>query len=83
MYDVTSSSSFDNISKWLRNVNEVNCSLYSFKLFINQNVIIKLADEDVHKVLVGNKCDLDDLRAVSTDRGAEAAKNMVLMRIQN
>ncbi len=26
------------------------------------------------KTLVGNKCDLDNLRAVSTDRGAEAAE---------
>lgn len=55
VYDVTNSSSFDNISKWLRNVKE-------------------LADEDVLKTLVGNKCDLDNLRAVSTDRGAEAAE---------
>ncbi|CAH1255108.1 ras-related protein Rab-10-like [Branchiostoma lanceolatum] len=55
VYDITNPKSFDNISKWLRNIDEH-------------------ANEDVERMLIGNKCDMDDKRIVGTDRGENIAK---------
>ena len=46
VYDVTNSKSFDNISKWLRNIQEHS-------------------NPDVEKIILGNKCDMEDRRVVS------------------
>ncbi|UYV72874.1 RAB10 [Cordylochernes scorpioides] len=50
VYDVTSPKSFDNIAKWLRNIDEH-------------------ANEDVEKMILGNKCDMEDKRKISKERG--------------
>ena len=50
VYDITQDKSFENISKWLRNIEEH-------------------ANEDVEKMILGNKCDMEDKRVVSKDRG--------------
>ncbi|XP_005095256.1 ras-related protein Rab-10 [Aplysia californica] len=50
VYDITNVKTFDNISKWLRNIDEH-------------------ANEDVEKMILGNKCDMDDKRQVPTARG--------------
>jgi len=55
VYDVTNQKSFDNISKWLRNIEEH-------------------ASEDVEKMLLGNKCDMDDKRVIPKERGELIAK---------
>jgi GTPase SAR1 family protein len=56
VYDITNSRSFDNITKWLRNIDEH-------------------AQEDVVKMIIGNKCDMDDKRVISVERGMEISKH--------
>ncbi|XP_071490630.1 ras-related protein Rab-10-like isoform X2 [Diadema antillarum] len=50
VYDITQEKTFDNIAKWLRNIQEH-------------------ANEDVEKMLLGNKCDMEDKRMINKDRG--------------
>jgi small GTP-binding protein len=50
VYDVANEKSFDNIVKWLRNIDEH-------------------ANEDVEKMILGNKCDMEDKRQVTKERG--------------
>lgn len=52
VYDITHPKSFDNIAKWLRNIDEH-------------------ANEDVEKMLLGNKCDMTDKRMVPRERGEQ------------
>ncbi|KAF3850150.1 hypothetical protein F7725_019869 [Dissostichus mawsoni] len=47
VYDITNAKSFENISKWLRNI-----------------------DEDVERMLLGNKCDMEDKRVVPKAKGS-------------
>ena len=54
VYDITRRHSFENIAKWLRNIDEH-------------------AKEDVIKLLVGNKCDLQGPRAVKREEGEKLA----------
>lgn len=56
VYDITNARTFDNISKWLHNIDEH-------------------ASEDVEKMILGNKCDLDDRRQVPFERGDTIGKN--------
>ena len=55
VYAVNNSKSFDNISKWLRNIQEH-------------------ANEDVEKVILGNKCDMEDKRVVPKELGEAIAR---------
>lgn len=55
VYDITNAKTFDNIAKWLRNIDEH-------------------ANEDVEKMILGNKCDMDSKRVVSKERGEAIAK---------
>merc|ERR1712062_400190 len=55
VYDITSLKTFENISKWLRNIDEH-------------------ANEDVEKMILGNKCDMEDKRQVNKERGDAIAR---------
>jgi Ras-related protein Rab-10 len=55
VYDITNASSFDNIAKWLRNIDEH-------------------ADEDVERMILGNKADMEDKREVSKEQGEGIAR---------
>eukprot|EP00088_Acartia_fossae_P006057 TRINITY_DN12766_c0_g1_i3.p1 TRINITY_DN12766_c0_g1~~TRINITY_DN12766_c0_g1_i3.p1 ORF type:complete len:202 (-),score=38.72 TRINITY_DN12766_c0_g1_i3:474-1079(-) len=55
VYDITNTKSFDNIAKWLRNIDEH-------------------ANEDVERMILGNKCDMEDKRVISYERGQSIAK---------
>nr|CAD7426358.1 unnamed protein product [Timema monikensis] len=55
VYDITNEKSFENIVKWLRNIDEH-------------------ANEDVEKMILGNKNDMEDKRVVSKDRGEAIAR---------
>lgn len=55
VYDITNAKTFENISKWLRNIDEH-------------------ANEDVEKMILGNKCDMEDKRQVSKERGEAIAR---------
>ncbi|VDN01628.1 unnamed protein product [Thelazia callipaeda] len=59
VYDITNAKSFDNIAKWLRNIDEH----------------FKHASEDVEKMLLGNKCDMAERRVVSRERGEKIASD--------
>lgn len=55
VYDITNSKSFDNIAKWLRNIQEH-------------------ANDDVEKMILGNKCDMEDKRVIAKERGEAIAR---------
>ncbi|XP_067840530.1 ras-related protein Rab-10 isoform X2 [Heptranchias perlo] len=55
VYDITNAKSFENISKWLRNIDEH-------------------ANEDVERMLLGNKCDMEDKRVVQKSKGEQIAR---------
>jgi len=54
VYDITNTKSFDNITKWLKNITD-------------------FASDDVERILLANKCDMEDKRMISTKRGEEIA----------
>eukprot|EP01104_Vermistella_antarctica_P007149 TRINITY_DN178_c0_g1_i4.p1 TRINITY_DN178_c0_g1~~TRINITY_DN178_c0_g1_i4.p1 ORF type:complete len:203 (+),score=56.41 TRINITY_DN178_c0_g1_i4:76-684(+) len=54
VYDVTDQKSFNNITKWLKEIDT-------------------FAGPHVQKLLVGNKCDLEDERTITVDAGNELA----------
>lgn len=64
IFDVTNGKSFDNIGRWLRNIEENSDS------------------QDVVRMLVGNKCDLNDLRVVTTEKAEEIAMSHVIPFIE-
>ncbi|CAF1077561.1 unnamed protein product, partial [Didymodactylos carnosus] len=55
VYDVTQARSFENINKWLRNIDDH-------------------ASDDVVKMLIGNKCDMEDKRCITKQRGELLAR---------
>jgi Ras-related protein Rab-10 len=55
VYDVTQARSFENINKWLRNIDDH-------------------ASNDVVKMLIGNKCDMEDKRCITRARGEALAR---------
>ncbi|CAG0889874.1 unnamed protein product [Cyprideis torosa] len=55
VYSITDAKSFDNIAKWLRNIEEH-------------------ANEDVEKMILGNKCDNEKERVVGKERGEAIAR---------
>ncbi|KAF6032499.1 RAB10 [Bugula neritina] len=55
VYDITNQRTFDNISKWLSNIDEH-------------------ANEDVEKMLLGNKADMEDKRQISSEKAMMVAK---------
>ncbi|KAF4091993.1 hypothetical protein AMELA_G00016050 [Ameiurus melas] len=55
VYDISNAKSFENISKWLRNIDEH-------------------ANEDVERMLLGNKCDMEDKRVVPKAKGEQIAR---------
>eukprot|EP00124_Ichthyophonus_hoferi_P003609 Ihof_evm7s324 gene=Ihof_evmTU7s324 len=54
VYDVTCEKSFENIRKWIKNI-EAHAS------------------EDVERMILANKCDMNDKRVVSKERGTQLA----------
>lgn len=55
VYDITQEKTFDNIAKWLRNIDEH-------------------ASEGVDRMILGNKCDMEDKRMVNQERGEGIAR---------
>ncbi|KAK3729803.1 hypothetical protein QZH41_013333 [Actinostola sp. cb2023] len=72
VYDITQEKTFENISKWLRNIEELY--KYSFCLVSYYDSCPQHANEDVEKMILGNKCDMDDRRIVSKERGDQIAR---------
>ncbi|NP_001296630.1 ras-related protein Rab-10-like [Hydra vulgaris] len=55
VYDITQEKTFDNIAKWLRNIDEH-------------------ASEGVERMILGNKCDMNDKRMASKEKGEGIAR---------
>ena len=55
VYDITSETSFRNIAKWIRRIEEN-------------------ATEDVERLIIGNKCDLESKREVSRESAEQFAR---------
>ncbi|XP_057312892.1 ras-related protein Rab-10-like [Hydractinia symbiolongicarpus] len=55
VYDITQEKTFDNIAKWLRNIDEH-------------------ASEGVERMILGNKCDMEDKRMVNKEKGEGIAR---------
>lgn len=62
VYDITNEKSFENIVKWLRNIDEH-------------------ANEDVERMILGNKCDMTDKRVVSKERGEGVSENLLSFEV--
>lgn len=70
MYDVTSLESFNNLSYWLRNIQEVSRTFFCDHFFKKKPPLFQNASPDVVKILAGNKCEcLPTQRMVDKDRG--------------
>jgi len=63
VYDVTNPETFNNVQKWLQEIERYAC-------------------ETVHKLLVGNKCDLVSEKKVSTDDAREFADQLNLVFLE-
>lgn len=92
VYDVTNPKSFDNIAKWLRNIDEVcvfvivavpDCVICQINNLTNRSSPISLvlafdvtqhANEDVEKMILGNKCDMEEKRVITKERGESIAR---------
>ena len=55
VYDITNSKSFDNINRWMRNIQEYG-------------------NENVEKMIIGNKCDMEDKRVIPKEHGEMIAR---------
>lgn len=78
VYDITNEKTFENIVKWLRNIDEVSIVYFVHEflcefLKANNNDCHKYlpqhANEDVEKMILGNKSDMEEKRVVSTEKG--------------
>jgi len=63
VYDVTNPETFNNVQKWLQEIERYAC-------------------ETVHKLLVGNKCDLVSERKVTADDAREFADQLNLVFLE-
>lgn len=82
VYDVTDERSFNSEFRLFRvaiDINETSANLFIFTLedirtwFSN---VEQHASEGVHKMLIGNKCDWEEKRAVSTEQGQQLANEL-------
>ena len=68
VYDITNAKSFDNIAKWLRNIGAGNiliCNQMRIDIHLQSD---EHANEDVERMILGNKADMEDKRVVSSQK---------------
>ena len=63
LFDVTNRESFDNVKKWISEIDKYDC-VYT------------------EKILVGNKCDLEQKRVVSSEDAEKFANNMDMTYVE-
>ena len=73
VYDVTDEESFKNVSSWLIEIEKY----LLWKINLHRN-----ASKNVYKILIGNKCDLEDKRKVTSDQGKEMAEQFGMKYIE-
>lgn len=82
VYDITNEKSFDNIRNWIRNIEEVRnradagenkhevfISFCESVVWIHFCLFYQHASSDVERMVLGNKCDMNDKRQVSKEKG--------------
>ena len=72
VYDITNPKSFDNISKWLRNINE-HASEDVERMLIGKPVVV-VSVVPIKSTYLGNKCDMEEKRMISKERGEKVAE---------
>ena len=72
VYDITNPKSFDNISKWLRNINE-HASEDVERMLIGKPVVV-VSVVPIESTYLGNKCDMEEKRMISKERGEKVAE---------
>ncbi|RZS08504.1 hypothetical protein BHM03_00039480 [Ensete ventricosum] len=74
VYDISRRTTFDSVPRWLQELSSTYtlashlCSLFSISTYFTHS------DTAVAKMLVGNKCDLEDIRDISVDEGKSLAE---------
>lgn len=63
LFDITNRESFDNVKKWISEIDKYDCA-------------------NIEKILVGNKCDLEQKRVVSIEDAKKFANNMDMMYVE-
>ncbi|KAH0889339.1 hypothetical protein HID58_051768 [Brassica napus] len=75
VYDISRRSTFESVARWL---DELKSKL---KMQLTLNIAVRSyahSDTTVARMLVGNKCDLDNMRAVSVEEGKALAETQGL-----
>lgn len=81
VYDITSEKSFDNIKNWIRNIEEVK--RFSSVCFFYDRIYslsFQHASAEVERMLIGNKCDMQDKRQVSREKGEQVRYEKILLK---
>ena len=76
VYDVTDRQTFTSIRNWVAQIQMVSMCMTQFvqhTLNFSLLFLLQHADVNVNKVLIGNKCDMNDQRAVTTAEGEALA----------
>ncbi|KAA3485662.1 ras-related protein RABA5e-like isoform X1 [Gossypium australe] len=80
VYDISRRATFDNVARWL---DELNCKFYTlFHIVYHESKFAAHSDTTVARMLVGNKCDLENTREVSLDEGKSLAESEGLFFIE-
>ncbi|KAF8646589.1 hypothetical protein HU200_065813 [Digitaria exilis] len=79
VYDISRRSTFDNVGRWLQELNSTySCytplTFFSLCFFSYLDRLLAHSDTTVAKMLVGNKCDLDNIREVPVEEGKALAE---------
>ena len=77
VYDITSEKSFENVQMWLKKISKVSLLAFLFG-FIIFHLCFKYANKHVCKMVIGNKCDEVNKRAIQVEK----AKNVSVFEIK-
>lgn len=75
VYDITNEKSFENIKNWIRNIEE-NASADVEKMLLGNfpfKIVFLCLWFSINSKFLGNKCELEEKRQVSKERGEQLA----------
>ena len=59
------------------------CIFWMFLFNVALNWFVQHASSDVEKMVLGNKCDMEDRRLVSKERGTQVIKTFYTLLLKN